>query len=246
MLSGIFFVLYCNNFQKIKVFVLNDDKPTFKLDNMKTLYVCAALALFQLASAQQEQEFKQINRITVNGDIQITLVKDSKNKLVFSDGSEPGEIEYSNGTLQLEGEGRATLYYKDELESLTVGTDVKLAANDEIKTKSFTLTTGSDSQVAANINAAELRVTAGSDAQIALRGTSANVRLTLGSDVQLDAQDLNSQDLAITMASDAQATVSAKGEVSAVVGSDGQLTIYGNPKNVRETKGSDAKIRLVK
>ncbi len=213
---------------------------------MKTLFAIAAVAVCQLAAAQKTQDFKELKRIAVGGDLQVNMVKDSQNKLVFSDESEMGEIRYENGTLHIEGDGTATLYYKDGLESLTVGSDVKLAANDEIKAKTFTLNTGSDSQISINFNVADLRVTAGSDAQIKLRGSSANVKFTLGSDVQLDAQDLSSQDVTVTMASDAQVSITAKGMVNAVVGSDGHLTIYGNPKNVRETKGSDAKITLVK
>ncbi|MGQ2983666.1 GIN domain-containing protein [Flavobacterium sp.] len=213
---------------------------------MKTLFAIAAVALCQLALAQHTQEFKELKRIAIKGDLAVTLVKDSQNKVVFGEGSEPGDIKYDNGSLYLEGDGTATLYYKDALESLTVGSDVKVVGKDEIKSKTFTLATGSDSKVAVSFNVSELSVTAGSDAQIALKGKSANAKFTVGSDVQLDAKELESQDVLVTMASDAQVMINAKGEVSAVVASDGQLTIYGNPKNVKETKGSDAKITLVK
>ena len=214
---------------------------------MKTLYVVAALAAGSLGFAQQTVSLENFKSVSIAPDMELTLVKSKENKLVI-EGTDDQEIdiEQEKGNLTLKGEGRATLYYKGELENIAVGADGKVYSDDEITGASFSIAAGSDSKITLKLNVKKLHIAAGSDAQITLTGKAGDHNVTLASDAKLNAEELSTLNTSIVLASDAQATITTTGNLSATVGSDGELEIHGNPKNVKETKGSDAEIRFVR
>ncbi len=212
---------------------------------MKVLLAFTALAAFNIAAAQKTIELKDFKSITVGSDIKLDIVKGTKNKIVISD-DEDFEVENNNGNLSLKGDGNATLYYNNELESMTIGSDTEVNGSDEIKGKAFHLTAGSDSEIALNLNVQELQVTAGSDSEVSLTGKTKIMRATIGSDSRFSAQDLTAGNASINLGSDAEGSVNAKDTVEATVASDSSLKIYGNPKKVNEVKASDAQIVVVK
>lgn len=91
-----------------------------------------------------------------------------------------------------------------------------------------------------------LNIAAGSDSQVSINGKTQVLVAAVASDGQFDVKELNTEDARIVLASDAQATITAKGIVDATVASDGQLTIYGNPKKVNKVEAADAQITVVK
>lgn len=212
---------------------------------MKVIVIVAALAFSQFAAAQKTHSLDGLKRITIGSDIELTLVKGNESKVVVSD-DEEFEVDYKNGGLALQGDGSATLYYKDDLESMVIGSDSEVKGTDEIKAKSFRLTAGSDSDIALNLNVQDLHVTAGSDSQITLSGKAGVLTATIGSDAQFSAEGLKAGDANINLGSDGEGIINAKGTVSATVASDASLTIHGNPAKVNESKGSDAEINIVR
>ncbi|MEL1246047.1 DUF2807 domain-containing protein [Flavobacterium sp. DGU11] len=208
---------------------------------MKTLFAIAALAACQLTLAQKTQDLKDLKRITLGSDMTLNLVKGSENKIVYND--EEIDVDFSNGSLQINGDGSVTVYYKNELESITAGSDAHVSGSDEINGKSFTLTAGSDSNIDLNLNVKDLTVAAGSDAQVTLSGKADKATVAAGSDAEFNGKELSVKgDADVTLGSDAEGRITAKGTVNAVVTSDAQLTIYGGPKKVNETKSGDAEI----
>lgn len=212
---------------------------------MKVIVVVAALAFSQFAAAQKTHNLDGLKRITIGSDIELTLVKANESKIVVSN-DEEFEVDYKNGGLALQGDGNATLYYKDDLESMVIGSDSEVKGTDEIKSKSLRVTTGSDTQIALNLNVQDLHVTAGSDSQITLTGKAGVLTATIGSVAQFTAEGLKAGDATVNLGSDAQGSINAKGTVSATVASDASLTIHGNPVKVNESKGSDAEINIVR
>jgi opacity protein-like surface antigen len=212
---------------------------------MKTFLAIAALAACQLAAAQKTQEFKELKKITIGSDIQLDLVKGSENKLVV-DNEDAFEVRYDAGSLVLNGDGHATLYYKAELESLTVGSDTKVKGTDELKGKTLQITAGTDSNITLDLNVQDLQITVGSDAQVSLTGKAGKMTATIGSDGKFNAEGLDTGDASVNLGSDAEGNINAKGTVNATVASDANLTIHGNPEKVNEVKGSDAEINIVR
>lgn len=211
---------------------------------MKTIFAITALISLQFASAQKTVKLEDFKSITVGSEIKIDMVKGNENKLVFN-GGEAFDVQYNNGGVAFEGEGSATLYFKNELESITIGSDAEVSGKDEIKGKHFNLTAGSDSEVALNLNVQELHVTAGSDSKVSLSGKAGSMRATVGSDGAYHTEELKVGDVTVNLGSDAEGTVYSNGIVNANVGSDGSLKVYGKPKKVNEIKGSDASIKVM-
>ena len=218
---------------------------------MKSLYVLTALAAFNLVAAQKTIELKEFKNLTLGADMKVTLVKSTSNKLVTAGGGEDDDdelhIQNQGGSLTLSGtDDRVTLYYKDALENIIAGSDAELIGSDEIKSKNFNLTADSDAKIELKINVQKLQTNGRSDAQITLTGIATDHAANMSSDAKLDGLNLISENTVINLSSDASAVITAKGIVTANVSSDGSLTIYGNPKKVNQTKGSDATIQVMK
>ena len=211
---------------------------------MKTILVMAALVSLQFAAAQKMMKLEDFKSITLASDMKLELVKSNENKVVYN-GGENFDVKYNNGSLAFEGEGNATLYYKNELESITIGSDAEISGKDEIKGKHFNLTAGSDSEVHLSLNVENLHVTAGSDSKVSLSGKAGSMSATVGSDGEYRSEDLKVGDANINLGSDAEGTMNASGVVNANVASDSSLTVYGKPKKVNEIKGSDATIKVM-
>lgn len=215
---------------------------------MKTLFAIAALATVSLAAAQKTTELKDFKSLTVGADLKVTLVKSSQNKIVAGNaGDDELEIKIEGGSLTLNGDARdVTVYYKDVLESITAASDAHITGTDEIKAASLSITAASDAVVSLKVNVKNLSTAANSDAVVTLSGTATDHQASFASDAVFNGQELVTENTSIALSSDASGVITARGNVKAVVSSDGSLKIYGNPKKVSETKGSDARIVVVK
>jgi|GEM_PF-3766031 len=213
---------------------------------MKALYVCAALIAIQFAGAQTTTQLKDFKTVAINGDLDITLVKGKENKLVILDQEDDvitGRVE--NGTLKIDGEGSATLFYKGSLEGLSAGADCQVTGSETIKGKVFQLAAGADSEVILNLDVQSLEVAAGADSEVTLVGKAKTISAAIAADSEFNAASLIAEDVTISVAADGEASIKAKGVVNANVSSDAQLTIHGGPKKVNQVKAEDAEITVV-
>lgn len=213
---------------------------------MKTLFTLAVLAAAQFASAQKTVELKEFKSLSISGDVRLTLVKGSENKAVIQSGEDELQVQDGGNSLAINGDGTLTVYYTAALENISAGPDTMITGNDEISGKDFNLTAGADSRVTLNLNVKNLNIAAGSDSQVNVKGKTQVLVAAIASDGQFEVKGLNTEDVRIVLASDAQATITAKGIVDATVASDGQLTIYGNPKKLNKVEADGAQITVVK
>lgn len=213
---------------------------------MKTLFTLAILAAAQFTSAQKTVELKEFNTLSISGDVTLTLVKSSENKAVINEGDDELQVQNGGNSVAINGDGTLTVYYTATIESIAAGADTVITGKDEINGKDFNLTAGADSKVKLNLNVKNLNVAAGPDSQVSINGKAQVLVAAVASDGQFDVKGLDAGDAKIVIASDGQATITAKGIVDATVASDGQLTIYGNPKKVNKVEGYDAQITVVR
>lgn len=213
---------------------------------MKTLFTLAAIAAFNLVAAQKTVELKEFKSIAVSGDVELSLIKSSENKAVIKSDEDELEIKNEGGALAIQGEGTVVVYYTAAIENISAGADTVVTSNDAINAKEFNLAAAADSKVKLNLNVKTLNVAAAADSQVKIDGKADVMVAAVASDAQYDVKGLNANNVQIVLASDAQASITAKGTVDATVASDGMLTIYGNPKKVNEVKSLDAQIVVVK
>ena len=213
---------------------------------MKTLFTIAVLAAAQFAWAQKTVELKEFKSLSISGDVRLTLVKGSENKAVIQSGEDELQVRDGGNSLAINGDGTLTVYYTAALENISAGPDTRITGNDEITGKDFNLTAAADSKVILHLNVKNLNIAAGSDSQVSINGKTQVLVAAVASDGQFDVKELYTEDARIVLASDAQATITAKGIVDATVASDGQLTIYGNPKKLNKVEADGAQITVVK
>lgn len=214
---------------------------------MKTLLVMTAFVSFQMASAQKTKELKDFKNVSIGADTKVTLIKSSSNKLVIHGDDEELSVINNGGSLILNGEDLdITLYYKDNLESLSAASDAEVYGKDEIKSKEFTINVSSDAKVELVINVKKLVTSASSDAEITISGKATEHTAEISSDASFRGQDLLTESTNIVVSSDGVAVIFAKDTVNATVSSDGMLTVYGNPKKVNEVTADDGEIKIMK
>ncbi|MFD2602335.1 GIN domain-containing protein [Flavobacterium suzhouense] len=213
---------------------------------MKTLFTLAAIAAINLVTAQKTENLKEFKSLVISGDVDVTLIKSSENKAVIKNGEEELQIQNEKGALAINGDGSVVVYYTAAIENISAGPDTELIGNDEISTKEFNLAAAADSKVKLVLNVKNLNVAAAADSQVKIEGKADVMVAAVASDAQYDVKELKANNVEIVLASDAQASITAKGTVDATVASDGSLTIYGNPKKVNEVKSDDAQIVVVK
>lgn len=217
---------------------------------MKSLYLLAALAAFNLVSAQKTISLQEFKGIDIGEDIKLTLVKSKENKLVTvnsNDEDDDLKAEIENGILSLNGyDSDVTLYYTGNLETIIVGEDAKLSGTDEIKTKELKLVIGDDAVVDLTINVQKLSAVVKDDAVLTLTGKAEDHVADVKDDAVFKGTGLQTVNTTINLSADAAAGITVTGNLVAVAGSDSSLKISGNPKKVTKTVGDDASVVMVK
>jgi hypothetical protein len=216
---------------------------------MKVIYLSLALAAFGVVSAQKTIAVNDFKSLAVTGDIVLTLVQSSENKLVIAgedDDSEDVIVSQQQGMLSISGDGKATLYYKNSFESLAAASDAVISGKDELKVKSLAIAAASDATVELKINVTSLNTAAASDAVITLSGSAKEHNAAVDSDAVLNAIDLKTVNATITANYDAVANVSVSGTVTATAKSDAVIQIHGNPSKVNQTATDEGSVQVVR
>ncbi len=208
---------------------------------MKSIFLLAAVAIFQFAAAQTTVELKEFKNLTIGSDSEVKMIKSNKNQLVIED-EEGININNEGGSLVLNSDGSYILYFKGDIDNITIASDAVLVCEDEIKSNSLSITVDSDAVITLKVNVKQLQTTANSDAVINLTGKAVNHSTVFSSDAELNAKDLITENTNVVLSSDAEGVITAKKTVNATVSSDASLTIYGNPEKVNRNVSGDAEI----
>lgn len=194
---------------------------------MKTIFLLAAVAVFQFATAQKTIELEKFKSLTVGSDSKVTMVKSDTNKLVIEyEDNESDYFQSNNGSLILSGDGNFTVYYASNLENITVNPDAVLTCDDEIKSN-------------------RLVISVSEDAVVTLKGKAKNHSAILDADAELNAKNLVSHNVDISLSEDAVAIITSKKAVNATASEDATIQIYGNPSHVSKKSSSDATITVM-
>ncbi|KOS07066.1 hypothetical protein AM493_14255 [Flavobacterium akiainvivens] len=209
---------------------------------MKTIYTLAALALFGIASAQTTTSVSNFKNLAVNGDVHVTLIKSSENKLVITADDDEVQVDQENDMLSISGDGHVTLYYKN-IETLAASEDCVVTGKDVITGKLFTLVASSDARVTLEMKTDKLNTVATEDAVVTLTGSVKEHTVAIQSDAVLKASGLETDVTSVTASSDAHAAVKAKKVINALADSDAVIEIHGNPEKINNTTDSDGVIK---
>lgn len=217
---------------------------------MKTLFACVAIALSQFAAAQTTKEIKGFSNLAISGNIEITLVKSSENKLVIEDGDEDdlriGTVEGNLALSNESGDVEVTVYYNSTIEVIAVAGAAEVNVKDEIKTKNLNVSIADGAEVNLKADADKVSIAAASGSETTISGQAKDFEIHVASGAELSANNFKTETSTAVVASGAEASLYVTDVLNATVASGGELTVYGNPKKVNETVADDAEINIIK
>ncbi len=218
---------------------------------MKKILAVAALAAFQFAVAQQTtKELKEFTILAVSGNIEMAIMKSSENKMVIEDESNVLKVASEAGALAISNDSGETveivLYYSGNLENIAVSGPSEIFFKDKIKTQNLNVSVAGGSEISIMVDTQNINIDAASGSEIKVSGKAMNFGTNVASGAEVSADELISENGNCVVASGGEAAVHVTGNLNATVASGGELTVYGNPRNVHETKADDGEINIIK
>ncbi len=207
----------------------------------KTLFL--SLLFTQLSFSQVEKELGDFNKVTSFDKIEVNLIQSDENKILLNgSGSEDVEVVNKNGELKIRmpllkilsgGNVSATVYYKN-IDALEANEGSRISSDEVFKATSFNIIVkeGAEIKVKLAVNRVTIKVSSGG--KVYLSGKATNQDAVLGSGSVLEADKLITNQTIITANSGAEADVFAIELVDAKVRAGGDITIYGNPKQINK------------
>ena len=216
---------------------------------MKTVFALMALAVCQLASAQNTTELKNFDNLAVSGSVGLKLVKSSESKLVIESG-DPNDLEVSTeeGYLALSADGpvTATVYYDGTLDGVAASSGVEMRSEGDITSSNFSVSAGAGVELHLTLDVENLNVAIASGSEVHLSGKAKRHNAAVASGAELNADKLTTKNAAATVASGGEASIHATGVVDATVASGGELKVYGNPEKVNQIVAHGGELTVMK
>ncbi len=223
---------------------------------MKKVIIAAFIGFSQLISAQVSKNLGDFTAVRVFDQINVTLVKSTANKIEIR-GEKAGDVEVvtKNNDLKirmklsklLQGEDiEATVYYTGNLDKIEASEGAFIGSSDTFKATAFEVAAKEGATVKLNVNVSKLNSNAGSGGILELSGSATNHDAVLKSGAILKGKGLETSQTAITINAGGEADVYATQLVEAKTRAGGDIAIYGNPKQVNESKTAGGTIKVIK
>lgn len=196
-----------------------------------------------IAFSQVQKEVGEFNKVTSFDKIDVTLVKSDQNKVILNgSGSEDVELVNKNGELKirmplikmLSGNTiSATVYFKS-IDAVEANEGSRISSQDILEATSFDFIAKEGAEIKIKLKVSRVTVKVSSGAKVFLSGTAKNQDAVLSSGAVLEADKLVTTQTVITANSGAEANVFASELVDAKVRAGGNITIFGNPKQINK------------
>ncbi len=201
------------------------------------------LIFSQLIFSQIEKEVGDFSKVTSFDKIDVNLIQANENKVVLNgSGSEDVEVINKNGELKirmpllkmLTGDNvSATVYFKN-IDAVEANEGSRISSYDVLEATSFDIIAKEGAEIKVKLNVSRVVIKLSSGAKVSLSGKATNQDAVLGSGSVLESDKLITDQTIITANSGAEADVFASELVDAKVRAGGNITIYGNPKQINK------------
>jgi Putative auto-transporter adhesin, head GIN domain len=210
---------------------------------MKKLFTTLTILISPFIFSQITKDLGEFNKVTSFDKIDVTLIQSNENKIILNgSGSEDVEILNKNGELKIRmpltkimsgDDVSATVYFK-KIEAVEANEGSRIACNSKLVTTIFDIITKEGSEVKLTLDVDRLTVKASGGSNIDLKGTANNQDVVINSGSVYDANKLQTNQTIITANAGGEADVFATNLVDAKVRAGGNITIFGNPKQINQ------------
>ena len=216
---------------------------------MKTTIALIALTLLSWnASAQKEvtQTLYKFSEIKAFDGITVKLIRSDENKAVIT-GDDRTDVAIVNksGRLKirmqldnfLDGHNTTvTLYHTESLVLLDANEKAKILSDDTQRSVSLEIRAQEGAQLQFPIEAEKVDVKATTGGIVSLSGTAKVQKVSVNTGGVVKNEKMLTQQTEVSVNAGGTANVNASDIVDAIVRAGGTINIYGNPKEVKETK----------
>lgn len=210
---------------------------------MKKLIVLSFVTFSSIISAQVTKNLGDFTKVTAFDKISVQLVASNENKIVIK-GDKAAEVQIVNDNEELKikmpfdklmkgGDIEATVYFK-KLEGIEANEGSYISCEDQIKATDFSLIAKEGAQIKATVDAQRIRVKSSNGAVIKLEGKTQNMDVVINSGGILQAENCQTSQATVSVTAGGNADVRASDLVDAKTRAGGNITIYGNPKQVNQ------------
>lgn len=218
---------------------------------MKKLIISAFILVSPFIFSQVTKDLGEFTKVTSFDKIDVILIPSTSNKIVLNgSGANDVEIINKNGELKIRmpftkimtgDDVSATVYFK-KIEAIEANEGSRIACNSKIEATIFDIITKEGSEVKLTLEVDRLTVKASSGSNIDLKGTTNNQDVVINSGAVYDSDKLITKQTIITANAGGEADVYATDFVDAKVRAGGNITIFGNPKQINQKVIAGGKI----
>jgi len=212
---------------------------------MKKLCIAAFLVATHFVSAQVTKDVVNFTKMTSFDQINVTLVSTTgAPKVVLTGaGSEDVEIIQKDSELKirmplgklLKGDNvTATVYYLKDVYEFEANEGSSISSNEEFHGINLNFIAKEGSSIKLNVNTQKINVKSFNGSVINLSGKAQNIDVVINSGGILEARDCLTSQAVVSVNAGGSADITASDLVDAKVRAGGNITIYGNPKQVNQ------------
>lgn len=210
---------------------------------MKRIILVGFVFFTQFNFAQTTIELKDFDDVKVFDKLSVTLVASNETKAVITGTSQSKvEIVNKNGLLKIRmpltkimsgDEAKVTLYFK-KIQSIDANEGSTVICADIFKQTTLDLNTQEGATITAVLDVEKTSIKAYSGGIIKVIGKAVTQSVSINSGGILEAGDLETSQTTVNLSAGGSADVKASTLVDAKVKAGGTITIYGDPKEIRQ------------
>lgn len=210
---------------------------------MKKIFFIAFVFMTQFNFSQTTIELKEFNDVKVFDKLSVILIASNENKAVITGTSQSKvEVVNKNGLLKIRmpltklmtgDEAKVTLYFK-KIQSIDANEGSTVTCADTFKQTTFDLGVQEGARITVVLDVDKTSIKAYSGGIIEATGKAITQLVLINSGGILNANELETSQTTVSISAGGSADVKATTLVDAKVKAGGTVTIYGNPKEIRQ------------
>ncbi|MFT6748271.1 MAG: hypothetical protein ACI9XR_001294 [Flavobacterium sp.] len=220
----------------------------------KILFVTLFCSTFFANAQEVKKQLGDFTKVTAFDKIDVLLVKSTENKIeITGSDAESVQVVNKNGELKirlpftklLSGDTISATVFFTNLDAVEANEGSRLACESVLKATAFDIIAkeGATIKIQLNVTSASVKATSGANVTISGNATTQNINISSGG--ILNASEFKTKTTNVTISAGGEAEVNASDFVDAKVRAGGNVSVYGNPKQVNEKTFAGGKIERV-
>jgi len=210
---------------------------------MKKIILIVFVMFAQLNFGQTTIKLDNFDELKVFDQLNVTLVQSTENKVVVTGENESSfEAVNKNGVLKIRmrltkmlsgDDTKVTLYFKN-IKSIDANEGSVVSSKDIFKQTTIDVSSQEGAKIDVELDVENTTAKLSSGGIIKLYGKAVTQKTTINSGGIFYAKDLETAQTTVSISAGGSAEVNASTVVDAKVKAGGTITIYGNPKEIKE------------